>query len=224
MAKVNAAGRAVGRPRLFEDETERRMLIEAAIQVMATKGYTEMSVGDVLAGSGLSTRAFYRHFDSKAALLDALMLREAASVGRALARVVATAPDPVSAVEAWLERFLDVFYQPRRAERAALLTLEGGRASRLSDAMRREMRQISCGALIGALRAGHDAGLLESPNPEVDAYSIHDLVGACYGAGEPDRPDRSAVRAHVVRFAWPALGLTVPRRPGGRRASVRPDG
>jgi AcrR family transcriptional regulator len=218
LAKTNAAGRAVGRPRLFEDETERRMLVDAAIRVMAEKGYAAMSVSDVLTESGLSTRAFYRHFDSKAALLDALMLREAASVGRALGRAVALAPDPQAAVQAWLDRYLDVFYQPRRAERAALITSEAGRASRLSEAMRQEMRRISCAPLIEALRAGHEAGQLQSPTPEVDAYSIHDLVGACV-LSDGKLPDRATVRAHVVRFAWPALGLAdspdrPPRTPG----------
>ncbi len=214
MAKTNPDGRTVGRPRLFEDETERQMLIDAAIQVMDGKGYADMSVSDVLEQSGLSTRAFYRHFDTKAALLDALMLRESASVGLALARVVALAPDPVTAVEAWLERYLDIFYEPRRAKRAALLTAEGIRASRLSDVLRRQMRQISCEPLIEALRAGDQAGLLNSPTPQVDAYSIHDLVSVCFGASDDEVPERQVVHAHIVRFAWPALGLD---RPTGRR-------
>ena len=210
MAKPDSKGRAVGRPRLFEDATERRMLIDAAIAVMGRKGYAEMSVSDVLAESGLSTRAFYRHFESKASLLDALMLREATSVGRALARVVASAPDPVAAVEAWVERFLDVFYQPRRAERAALFTAAEASASRSSDTLRREMRQISCGPLIDALRAGHKAGVLVSPTPELDAFSIHDLISLCFHSWDEDRPARNEVRHHMTRFAWPALGLRGP--------------
>jgi AcrR family transcriptional regulator len=210
-AKSGVAGRPIGRPRLFDDEAERSMLIAAAIETMGRKGYGSMSVGDVLEQSGLSTRAFYRHFESKEALLDALMLREAQSVGRALARAVAGAPGPVAAVDAWLERYLDVFYQPRRAERAALIRSEGGRSSRLSDAMRTEMRRISCVPLVGALRAGHEAGLLSSPTPELDAYSLHDLVAVCFVAGELGVPGRAEARAHVVRFAYPALGLDRPR-------------
>lgn len=211
MNKSDVAGPPVGRPRLFEDETERRMLTDAALRVMARTGYSEMSIDDILAEAGLSTRAFYRHFESKPALLDALMLREAESSGRSLARVVAKAPDPVAAVEAWLDRYLEVYYEPRRAERAQMLAAAVGRGARLSDEMRKTIRNISSRPLVEALRAGHESGLLDSPSPEVDAYSIHDLVSTYYGATGMSPPDRDAARAHVMRFAWPALGLKAPQ-------------
>jgi AcrR family transcriptional regulator len=182
------------------------MLVDAATRVMARKGYTAMSLDDVLQEAGLSTRAFYRHFHSKVALLEAIRLQEAVSISRSLERVVRNAPDPVAALEAWISRFLDVFYQPRRAERAALLASEGGRESRLSNEMMREMRKMSCSPLVAALRAGHQAGLLHSPIPEADAYTIYELVQVRRTAGG-DPPDRAAVYEHVVRFAWPALGL-----------------
>jgi AcrR family transcriptional regulator len=183
------------------------MLIEAAIRVMAADGSGSLSVGEVLSESGLSTRAFYRHFESKEMLLEALMLREAAAVGRSLARVVAEAPDPVAALEAWLTRFLDVFYEPRRAARAALLSSAAFRAAGPSARMMASMRQTSCAPLVEALRAGHEAGVLHSPTPTADAYSIYDLVSARHEALDDGEPDRAATYAHVVRFAWPALRL-----------------
>ncbi len=183
------------------------MLIDAAIRVMTREGYLEMSVSDVLIEAGLSTRAFYRHFESKESLLDALRLRETMSIGRSLDRAVAQATDPLSAVEAWLERYLDIYYQPRRAARASLMAAEVDRGSRLSRDMLHEMRRIACKPLIEALRAGHQAGLLYSATPEVDAYSIHDLVTACLAAGKEMTMERQAVHAHVVRFAWPALRM-----------------
>jgi AcrR family transcriptional regulator len=187
-----------------------------------------MSIDDVLAEAGLSTRAFYRHFDSKPALLDALMLAEAELSGRSLARAVAKAGDPVAAVEAWLDRYLDVYYEPRRAERARLLASVFGSGARLSDEMRKEMRRISCTPLVEALRAGHESGVLYSPTPEMDACFIHDLVNSYHGASDADLPDRAAARAHVVRFVWPALQLKSPystgrpRRRKGQSSRVEP--
>jgi AcrR family transcriptional regulator len=166
-----------------------------------------MSVSDVLNEAGLSTRAFYRHFESKEALLETFMLREAESVSRSLQRVVAAACDPRAAVEAWLERFLDVFYEPRRAQRVALLSSAAARASGPSAAMISEMRRLVCLPLVDALRIGHDTGVLYSPVPEADAYSIHSLVVASRDGQGLEKADRAATRAHVVRFAWPALGL-----------------
>ena len=181
------------------------MLIAAAINVLARTD--ALSVGDVLSEAGLSTRAFYRHFDSKETLLETLMLREAASVARSLEQVVSQAENPVAAVKAWLARFLDVFYEPRRAARAALLTSAASRVSRPSAAMVNEMRRMSCAPLIDALRAGHETGVLSSPTPVVDAYSIYNLVTAGREASEVGETDRATAMAHVVRFAWPALRL-----------------
>ncbi len=198
----------VGRPRRFDDETERRLLIEAAIRVMERNDYSDMSVGEILAEAGLSTRAFYRHYDSKEALLETFLLHEAESVGRSLGRVVAAAPDPAAAVEAWLDRFLDVFFVPRRARRAAMLAAAATRSSGPSAEMMIRLREIACRPLVAALRAGNDVGLLYSPRPDADAYSIHDLVVASMHASGSGDLDRTETRAHVVRYAWPALRLT----------------
>ncbi len=174
---------------------------------MERNGYSEMSVSDVLAEAGLSTRAFYRHFQSKEALLETFLLREGEAVGRSLTRVVVAAPHPVAAVEAWLDRFLDVFYEPRRAKRTTLLTAAAAKASGPRLQIMNELRQSACRPLVSALEEGHRAGVLHSMRPEADAYSIHALVMASLDAGDGSQQDRATTRGHVVRFAWPALRL-----------------
>lgn len=205
---TTAATHRVGRPRRFDDKTERRMVMDAAIRVMARNGYAEMSVGAVLTEAGLSTRAFYRHFDSRETLLVALMRRESESVGRSLERAVALAPNPVSALEAWLELFLDVFYEPRRAARTALFSSPAVRASYPIVDELLERRQIFCRPLIQVLGAAHAAGVLHSPTPQADAHSLFALVNAVTDGRESQFQDRLAARAHVVRFAWPGFGLS----------------
>jgi hypothetical protein len=146
------------------------------------------------------------------------MRRESESVGRSLERAVALAPDPVAALEAWLQRYLDVFYEPRRAARTALFASPAVRASYpLADELR-ERRRIFCRPLIEALRQAHQAGVVHSPTPEADAYSMFALVSAATDQHDPQFGDRMAAWAHIVRFAWPAFELTVngagtPRRP-----------
>jgi AcrR family transcriptional regulator len=184
------------------------MLIEAAIRVTERSPDASFALEDVLAEAGLSTRAFYRHFTSKEGLVDALLLREAEKVGRSLQHVVSSAPDPVRALEAWVERFLDIFYEPRRAERAALLSTADDSAARLNSSLVKEMRRISCVPLVEALSAGHAAGVIYSPRPEADAYSIYELARASWeGRGEGAAADRDEALAHIKRYAWPALGL-----------------
>src|ERR1043165_7878251 len=73
----------VGRPRHLDDDTERRKIMDAAVQGIARNGYGQMSVGDVLAEAQLSTTSFYRHFHSKDALLAAVIRRDGESAQRA---------------------------------------------------------------------------------------------------------------------------------------------
>ena len=75
-AEVAPASRT-GRPRRFEAEDELRILLDAAFVVMERNGYADAAVADILREADLSTRSFYRHFESKDQLLCALFRREA---------------------------------------------------------------------------------------------------------------------------------------------------
>jgi len=79
-----------GRPRHFDDDTERRLVMDAAVRVMARNGFADMSVADILAEAELSTTSFYRHFQSKRALLTAIIRRDGESARRALELTVAS--------------------------------------------------------------------------------------------------------------------------------------
>jgi AcrR family transcriptional regulator len=189
--------------------------MDAAIRVMARNGYVNMSVGDVLAEAGLSTRGFYRHFDSKDALLAALMRREAESAERSLERAIASASGPRAALEAWVERVLDLFYEPRRAARTGLFTTPAVLGSFPMAEQLMEMRWILARPLVAVLRAGHDTEQLHSPNPEADATSLFALLSSAAVEPHAHCGERDSARALVARFAWPALGLS-----GGRGAAA----
>jgi AcrR family transcriptional regulator len=198
----------LGRPRLFDDDTERRMVMDAAVRVMARNGYAAMSVSDILADAELSTTSFYRHFQSKDALLAALIRRDGESARRALQRAIEAAPGPVAALEAWLDGLLDQFYEPRKASRTALFTTAQVMASyRMSDELL-EMRWMLSEPLVEVLRAGNQAGTLHSPNPQADAVSLFALVSSAATSPHSHRGDREGARAQAIRFAWAALRVT----------------
>src|SRR5687767_623901 len=100
-----------GPSRRFDPETERRLLLDAGMRVMARNGLAATTVSEVLAEAGLSTRAFYRHFATSQSLLHELLERELASVERRLVKAVADADDPIAAVDAWIAVFVSVFYE-----------------------------------------------------------------------------------------------------------------
>lgn len=70
----------------------RTQFLDAAEILLRTKGYERMSVQDVWSQVGASKGAFYHYFDSKQALVEAVMERMADQIAAALAPL-ATDPD-----------------------------------------------------------------------------------------------------------------------------------
>jgi AcrR family transcriptional regulator len=209
MAPETAAGRrTVGRPPRFDPATERGLLLDAGLRVMRRNGYAEASVADILTEADVSSRAFYRHFESKDALLIALFRRDADVVAAELAAAVNSVDDPLAALDAWLERYLDLFYEPRRASRAAVMSSEAARrAVGYSDELARSERLLA-EPLAVALRRGAAAGLITSADHDADARTVLAIANSVRViASAPSRRDRAAARHHIERYAWPALGL-----------------
>jgi AcrR family transcriptional regulator len=179
------------------------------MKVMRRNGFAEASQAEVLEVAGVSTRAFYRHFATKDALLIAMFDREAEVVAVRLRDAAAAAPSAPRAVEAWLDEYLDLFSSPRRVARVQLMTSEAARgAVGYRDATER-MLDLHAEPLADALARGTDDGTLTSSDPYVDARSvlaIVDIVGERVLAREWTLEQ---ARAHVKKFCWPALGLPV---------------
>jgi AcrR family transcriptional regulator len=88
---VNVEARAV----------RREAFVDSAQRLIQAKGYEQMSVQDVLDELGASRGAFYHYFDSKAALLEAVLERMADAVMVTLAPLLA---DPAVPAVQKLER------------------------------------------------------------------------------------------------------------------------
>ena len=87
----------------------REAFLDVAQRLIATKGYTQLSIQDVLDELGASKGAFYHYFDSKAALLDGVAARMVEEATAALVPAVAdpdrSAPDKLNAVFSGLASF-----------------------------------------------------------------------------------------------------------------------
>jgi AcrR family transcriptional regulator len=71
-----------------EYEIRRNEILDAAQLLVYTKGYEQMSIQDILAESHISKGAFYHYFDSKQALLEALIERMAKQVIQLLIPII----------------------------------------------------------------------------------------------------------------------------------------
>jgi AcrR family transcriptional regulator len=95
----------------------REAFVDAALRLTQTKGYEQMSIQDVLDAVDASRGAFYHYFDSKQALLEAMVDRIADG---ALATVEPVVDDPDLAAIPKLERFFGGIAQ-FKTDRKALM-------------------------------------------------------------------------------------------------------
>jgi AcrR family transcriptional regulator len=95
----------------------REAFVDAALRITQTKGYEQTSIQDVLDAVDASRGAFYHYFDSKQALLEAMVDRIADG---ALATVAPVVDDPDLAAIPKLERFFSGIAQ-FKTDRKALM-------------------------------------------------------------------------------------------------------
>ncbi len=189
-------------------EHEVHALLEAALAVLRRAGIDGLTVAEVLAEAGLSTRAFYRHFAGKDELVLALFARESERATARRADAVAGAVTPLAALEVWIDDVLALAYEPRRAARTRVLQSEGARLQReFPDEFTRIVRD-ELAPLVAILETGRADGTFPATDPAADARTIHAVVWSLAQSRLEGR-SRSvdSVRAHVMRFCLPALGV-----------------
>ena len=198
-----------GRPRRFESEDELLILLDAALVVMERNGYVDANVAEILREANLSTRSFYRHFDSKDQLLCALYRREAQAAATRLNDRVHGAGTPRAALEAWIDELLTLGHDRAKAARLTVLTSRGAmKADGYTEAMR-DASQLLMAPLERILAEGAADGSFPRADPRADATLIQSVVWAAAGLN-PAR-SRPASRAEAVRqvrsFCERALGV-----------------
>jgi AcrR family transcriptional regulator len=209
---VTSAGKpltSVGRPRRFEPQDELRLLFEATLAVMQRNGYTDVAVADILAEAGMSTRSFYRHFESKDQLLCALYRHEAEQVAERLTARVSRAASPLAGLDNWIDEIMSLGYHPRKAARVAVLGSAGAmRAEGYADESKRAMKLLIA-PLEAVLADGLRDGTFPLADPARDAPLVQSVVWTAAGLNpfrEPVRVQAEAFRT-AQSFCWRALGV-----------------
>jgi AcrR family transcriptional regulator len=145
--------------------------------VMVTKGFTQMSIQDILDELGISKGAFYHYFDSKHALLEALIERVITEATPMILEIVDN-PD-LPAIDK-LHRF---FHQTARwkTERKEYLLSFLNVWYADENAITREKLRLATPDRFGPLLArvvqqGIDEGVFDTPYPDQVGRVIMDLV------------------------------------------------
>jgi AcrR family transcriptional regulator len=197
------------------DPLERARILDAAYGILAASTGSSLSVTEVLEASGLSTRALYRHFESKDALLLALFRRDAERLHTRLEAAVDSAPSPRAALVGWIEGTLQVVADPRRRQRVLVFSSEEVTRARGIAAERHRIQEAQAETLSRIIASGLADGSFPWATLPADARAIRaalgeELVEQINGLSSVP-PDRAA--AHLADFALRALGASRGPRP-----------
>ena len=96
----------------------RNTILDAAQHAIETKGYEQMAIADLLGELHISSGAFYHYFDSKPALLEALVERVGDQIEQLLLPIV---HDPTSGALDKLQRFFASLDHWKRAHKRLVL-------------------------------------------------------------------------------------------------------
>lgn len=106
--------------RVDEYNAKRNEILDAALRLIGTLGYEQMTIKDLLDELGISRGALYHYFDTKQSVLEALVDRMSAQAIQALRPIV---EDPeLSAIDK-LRRYFEVSGQVKDRNRETVLTV-----------------------------------------------------------------------------------------------------
>ena len=204
-----SAPRTRRRDKLSPDPAVRGEILAAASTTLRELGVRGFNVAAVLERANLSTRAFYRHFDSKDELVAAVFLESARAEKRRLQRRMSAAATEIEAVAAWIDARLDLAFDDNIRSDLRRLSLEAQSQTFASPSLIQPAYAEMLKPLSQALARGLQRKLFHRIDPVADAQFIHGVVWAGidheWEAGDSDRND---LRQRVVRFCLRGLGVT----------------
>ena len=108
------AGRGGGgrRSQAERSQATREALIAAARPLFAKRGYAGVGTEEIVRRAGLTRGALYHHFGGKRELLAAVYERIEAELAERIASAALGASDPLEAMQAGTEMFLDACLEP----------------------------------------------------------------------------------------------------------------
>jgi AcrR family transcriptional regulator len=196
------------RNKLPPDPDTRRAILAAASETLREQGVHGLSIAAVLQRAELSTRAFYRHFESKDELVSAVFLEMAIAEKRRLRRRMAAAGGPVEAVAAWIDGRLDLAFNESIKSDLRHMSLEAQSQSFASPELIQPAYAEMLEPLIDQIQRGVEQGAFRDVDPMSGAQSIQGVVWASterqWSTGDCERAE---VRQRTLRFCLRGLGV-----------------
>jgi AcrR family transcriptional regulator len=212
------------RSKLAPDPDTRRAILTATSQSLRDNGVQGLSISAVLERAQLSTRAFYRHFESKDQLVSTVFLEMAIVEKRRLTRKMASASTPAEGVAAWIDGRLDLAFSENVKSDLRQMSLEAQSQTFAAPELIQPAYAEMLEPLVDQIERGIKERAFYDVDPTSEAQSIQGVVWASterqWATGDCQRVE---VRKRTVQFCLRGLGVAAetitqvvghyPRRP-----------
>jgi AcrR family transcriptional regulator len=196
------------RNKLAPDPDVRRAIVAAAAKSVQEHGVRGLSVAAVLEEAHLSTRAFYRHFESKDQLVAAVFMEMTQNEVRRLKTKMAEAADPVDAVAAWIDGRLDLAFDETIKSELRQISLEAQSKVFSNPESVWPSYAAILEPLIEQLQRGLELGVFQDIIPATAGKSIHGVVwAATQRQWATNHWDSDEIRQRALRFCLRGLGV-----------------
>ncbi len=187
----------------------RSEILDVAQRFIYTKGYEQMTIQDILDELHMSKGAFYHYYDSKGAVLEALVERMA--VDEVIPLLVPIVRDPqLSALEK-LNRYFDTAARWKTAKRTFLMALLRVWLADENAIVRQKMYSMSIKQVTPLIteivHQGIQEGVLTTPYPDQMGevvYSIAQSLGDTFGelllSDEPERDNLRELEIVIAAY------------------------
>lgn len=172
-------------------------ILDAALDVFVAAGFDAARMDDIAAQAGISKAGVYLYFDSKQALLRALITREVAPIAAQIAGLAeAGKADPEGALRAMAAAAMNRLNDPRLFAVPRLMISVSNRFHDIVAQYRTEVVERAASALAGLVAAGTARGVFRPVDPQL---AVRALIGPVMFA---------ALWRHVLDGAEPVLTQT----------------
>lgn len=189
-------------------DDDRGCIIDAAYSCLSEPHSGPIPVAAILQRAGVSTRAFYRHFESKDELFLALLRQESDALADRLDRIVDEGPaNPVDQLRAWIRGMFGWMHDAEMRMHLTVIDSDEVRTAKGYRETRERAHADRERSLVEILRRGRADGSFPNADPEHDAVAISAVISremVNQTPGDEARLQRSL--DWVLEFALRALG------------------
>lgn len=159
-------------------------LLQGMARSVATKGYADTTIADVVREAGVSRRTFYEYFDTRADCLIALYEAASRNALRVLQGVIDPARDWQTQVEQALTAYLQALSRNPVLLRTLFIDILGLGAPGL--AARRRVNHAMADFMLEIINARQPVAVLDHPMAVAVVGGIHELVLEAIESGQVD--------------------------------------